>query len=104
MIVKRNHWKQWEAETHVDLGDQRELQIFTYKKDKGLKTIAFVGIRGEHSFTTKIGPGGDYHRVLHEIPVKRVTEKAITQEHQYCVDRYLSFLRDDIADFYKWKQ
>ena len=79
-----------EAQTHIELGDQRVLIIRTSKSAyaAGLRTNASVCIVEGHMQRHVLGFGitGDFRQDVLVTPTARVTEKAVREQHE----RFLS--------------
>lgn len=80
----------WQAQTHIELGDQRVLIIRTSKSAyaAGLRTNASVCIVEGHLQRHVVGFGitGDFRQDVLVTPTARVTEKAVREQHE----RFLS--------------
>ena len=99
----------WNAETSIDLENQRVLKLRTGKLSigGGLQTTATVWTdTGDGGLTHAMGLGtglGDFSETVVLIPTCRITEKLVTEQHEQAL-KQIDFIVMRIALFYAQKQ
>lgn len=71
----------WKAETHIDLGNSRELHFTTMKRSSGFTLTTANCITVKDGFNT-FAPFTDYSDNVLAQKLDRVTEKAVREQHQ----------------------
>ena len=101
--IYKNYYNRWCGHTEIDLHvDDRVLTISTSKSNGLLKTYATVGTR-EGAFISHTCYS-DYRKTWVAMNPKRVTEKAVTQQHNEVVIDMISSIIADVKKFYKEKE
>lgn len=98
----------WEAETTIELGNSRVLQIRTSKhtvrgRAAGVSTRATGHKREGHFLSHRFamgGPGGDFSRNLLVDPGKRGTEKAVREVHARALQE-LDKVLEEVRAYYQ---
>lgn len=88
-------------------GENRELDIGTRRSSNGnLVTSATVHWVGEHGSRTHAfsfgATGGDYSQRIKTTDVKRLSEKVLREQHEYCLT-HLPQIRETAVKFYLQK-
>lgn len=86
----------WHAETHVDLGENKQLRLSTWKTDRGLQSFASV-CKLENGCVTHMMYADYSKRVILE--KARCTEKAVREQHDRAL-KMLPVIMDDVTRHY----
>ena len=79
MILKRDHYKNWVANTEIKLGDDRILTISTSKGRYSLRTMASVAKYERGYAVHKMFE--DFSILVEETYPKRITSKVVESQH-----------------------
>ena len=76
----------WKAETHIDLGNNRELHFTTMKRSSGVTTTQATVVKVEGTMISHM-LFQDYSEAILSEKLGRVTEKAVREQHQIALLR-----------------
>ncbi len=101
--IYKDFYNHWHAKTTIGIGNSRELTISTNKNSRGLLvTTATVGTFDDRGMVSHLVYQDYCHTWLSN--KKRVTEKAVSKQHQDFLDESIQDVIDDINRFYATKK